>query len=349
MRRPRIAVASAAATTGWVKVLSLLLTVGYAAQLSAEPTSLTLYRSEAEFLANAPIESTVNFDARPTETDIKHWSFTLEDVVYEHSDGRDAFCWYVGYDNCWFITEQLSDGPPPPTLPHMLGSNALGPIDGGFEGHDIIGLGKNRSATAVGFFFISFVSFEFISEHSPEFTGWEIVVHEVGDTATVFDLPPETAMEPAYYGFVSEVGISRIETGNKPDQFVGFNYGYDNVSRSTVDLLSQETGEQITVYVHPKEIKPGSPNLIEVNVMSDDLFNALGMSMPGVFFGPGEAPLLRYQAQDIDGDGRKDARLWFRVSNTGIRCGDTQATLTGRDLSWNPLYGTDWISTVRCE
>lgn len=202
---------------------------------------------------------------------------------------------------------------------------------------------------AIGFYFMGSGGSDMLAGQCPSFEGWEMIVHEIDGCKTSFDVPVEAALAPAYYGFVSSIGISRIEIGNKPDQSVNYNFCYDSVSRSAVELVSQETGEEMTIVVHPRRFKPGSPRLIEVDVLSHCDFDALAMSIPDVFFGPGEAEVLRYRARDLDGDGLDDLRLWFRVFDTGIRCGDTHATLIARDLDWNPLYGTDEITTVRCE
>lgn len=347
MKISRIAAASAGAVNSCVKASVVFLTTAVFASVSAVGSDLELYQSEADFLANAPIESTMNFDDASTPTYVKHWSFTYDEVVYEISAGSDAFCWYVGYENCWYMTDSMSDGPPPPTSPNMLASDVMGPMDG--EAWDVISFGENRFVTAIGFYFISANAYDGVIANAPDFAGWEMIVHETDGSATTFDLPPDTAMAPAYYGFVSDIGISRIEIGNKSDQCGLNNFGYDSVSRSAVTLVSQEIGEQMTIAVHPKAVNPISQNLVEVDVLSQCDFDATAMSIPGVFFGPGEAKVLRYRTRDIDGDGLDDLRLWFRIYDTGIRCGDTQATLIARDLDWNPLFGTDWINTVRCE
>ena len=50
---------------------------------------------------------------------------------------------------------------------------------------------------------------------------------------------------------------------------------------------------------------------------------------------------------DVDSDGDMDLLLHFRISETGIQCGDTEATLIGEAGS-SSITGTDSIKTTGC-
>jgi hypothetical protein len=50
--------------------------------------------------------------------------------------------------------------------------------------------------------------------------------------------------------------------------------------------------------------------------------------------------------QDADGDGDRDLVLYFRIPQTGIRCGTQDVFLTGRTRSGQPFRGTDRIRTT---
>jgi hypothetical protein len=53
--------------------------------------------------------------------------------------------------------------------------------------------------------------------------------------------------------------------------------------------------------------------------------------------------------QDIDGDGDTDMILHFNTQETGIRCGDVSASLTGETLSEQAIEDSDAIKTVGCK
>jgi hypothetical protein len=51
---------------------------------------------------------------------------------------------------------------------------------------------------------------------------------------------------------------------------------------------------------------------------------------------------------DIDHDGFNDVIVFFQARRSGIQCGDTEATLTGKTDSGASIFGTDSITTVGC-
>ena len=63
-------------------------------------------------------------------------------------------------------------------------------------------------------------------------------------------------------------------------------------------------------------------------------------------FGPDEARAVGRAVEDVDGDGRADVVLRFRMDETGIAPGDTAATLTGRASTGGAFFGTDSFLAV---
>lgn len=107
------------------------------------------------------------------------------------------------------------------------------------------------------------------------------------------------------------------------------------------------------------DIKPGSfPNSINlqnngklsVAIITTGGFNAATVDATAVLFGAtGEkASPVKFVLEDVNGDGDTDLVLHFNTQDTGIVCGDTAATLTGKTIGGQAITGTDSINTVGC-
>ena len=73
------------------------------------------------------------------------------------------------------------------------------------------------------------------------------------------------------------------------------------------------------------------------------------VDIPTVEFGPDGAKVTRYKVKDINRDRLGDLLLRFKIAETGIACGDTEATLTGATFNAQSIAGTDSIKTVGCK
>jgi hypothetical protein len=93
-------------------------------------------------------------------------------------------------------------------------------------------------------------------------------------------------------------------------------------------------GARISVAVLSVGGNCGAPNLIDPLTLK---------------FGPRQANISGSpQDRDVDGDGYEDLVVKFFTHQTGIACGDTQASLSGRTLDSQPISGSDAINTFNC-
>jgi hypothetical protein len=108
------------------------------------------------------------------------------------------------------------------------------------------------------------------------------------------------------------------------------------------------------------DIKPGSDTnpvnpvakqTIPVAVLTTQDFDASQLDLSTITFGPNAALESHERAhiEDVDLDGLMDMVLHFNTQDTGIACGDTEATLTGETYDGRAISGTDSIVTVNCD
>ena len=96
-------------------------------------------------------------------------------------------------------------------------------------------------------------------------------------------------------------------------------------------------------------INPHSRGGIWVAALSDNGFDPLQIDTSSVGFGPDEASAIRHKTEDINNDGFDDILLQFSIADTGIRCGDDEASLTGKTFDGQNITGTDILKTVSCK
>ena len=79
-------------------------------------------------------------------------------------------------------------------------------------------------------------------------------------------------------------------------------------------------------------------------------FLLLDFENPTVVFGPNAATESHGRAHvtDIDEDGDVDLILHFDTQDTGIQCGETEATLTGETFDGQAITGFNAVRTVPC-
>jgi hypothetical protein len=119
--------------------------------------------------------------------------------------------------------------------------------------------------------------------------------------------------------------------------------------------FSQACLEPVSIDVKPgsdpNSINPRSKGVIPVAVLSEGNFDAAQVDALSVEFGPDGATEAHEQGhvEDANGDTVPDMVLHFKTQETGIECGDTEATLTGKTHSGDEIMGKDAIQTVGCK
>jgi len=127
--------------------------------------------------------------------------------------------------------------------------------------------------------------------------------------------------------------------------------------QAACDIGSYEAQPSLTIIgidakpgSQPNSINPRSLGLVAVAILTSDEFDALLIDPDTVRFGPAGAPRVHTQphVEDVDYDGDMDLLFHFRTQETGIQCGDTEATLTGETWDGASVSGTDSVNPAGC-
>lgn len=130
----------------------------------------------------------------------------------------------------------------------------------------------------------------------------------------------------------------------------------DNVSFAVIEPITT-VAIDIKPGSDPNSINPTLGQKISVAILTAasfdalDVFYALEADPLSIKFGPDEATEFhgRGHVKDVDEDGDLDLLLHFDTQDTGIACGDIDATLTGMTFGGEAVAGTDTIVTVNCQ
>jgi hypothetical protein len=126
---------------------------------------------------------------------------------------------------------------------------------------------------------------------------------------------------------------------------------------ATVTVCVFFVGGQVPIDIMPSDpgnnlnLRAGKGASISVGILSVGGFcGAPNLIDPLTLkFGPGQAGISgNPQFRDVDGDGDEDLIVKFLTHETGIACGDTQASLSGRTFDSQFISGTDAINTFNC-
>lgn len=100
----------------------------------------------------------------------------------------------------------------------------------------------------------------------------------------------------------------------------------------------------------PNAVNPRSKGVIPAAIPTTDSFDATTVDPITVRFGATgtETAALHWSLEDVNRDGRLDLVLQFKTQDTGITCGTTFASITGKTFSGQEVRGTDSVKVAGC-
>ena len=132
------------------------------------------------------------------------------------------------------------------------------------------------------------------------------------------------------------------------NEYIG-NDGFSNIWRTHITSFTAVGAIEVVIDVRDS-INLRSNGIIQVAVLSSSEFNAATVDPLSVTFGPdGAQPVQDPKIHDVNGDGLPDLALHFRTQQTGIKCGDKSATLTGQTLDGQAIAGSSSFRTMGCK
>lgn len=138
----------------------------------------------------------------------------------------------------------------------------------------------------------------------------------------------------------------RSEPGSEPELMIDNAIivdgdGYDSIITVTIDI---NPGSD------PNSIDLTSKEIVPVAVLGSIDNDATQIDFSSVGFGEEEAqPVHDGHVEDVNADGFMDMVFHFKTQETGIVCGDTEATMRGKTFDGTPFIGTDKLKTIGCK
>ena len=189
------------------------------------------------------------------------------------------------------------------------------------------------------------------------------VIIDVLENDSLGNAPNEVAIETAPAN-----GSATLQADNTIQYSPNFGFfGDDSFEYRLTDANGDSDVATVTVCVFgggqlPIDIMPSDPgNNLNLRAGSGASISVAVLSASGICaapnlidpltleFGPGQAGISgNPRARDVDGDGDKDLIVKFLTNETGIACGDTEASLSGRTFDSLSISGSDATNTFNC-
>ena len=162
------------------------------------------------------------------------------------------------------------------------------------------------------------------------------------------------------YGFTHDYYSGLTATADQPTRCLGITpeawaFGGPVSHSGNIDVSTDKIDVDIDIKPGNEHnvINPRENGAIWVAILSNTDWTApfdptSQVDIPTVALGPNGANAIRHKVLDINRDGLADLLLLFRIPETGIACGDTEATLTGETFDGLSFTGTESIKTVGC-
>jgi len=170
---------------------------------------------------------------------------------------------------------------------------------------------------------------------------WVIVSAPAGSTATL------SGADTASPSFTPDVA------GDYVIELVVNDGVADSVPDSVTVVATVVSELEVEIDIMPNSgvnaINLRARGVIPVAILTTDDFDATEIDPLTVVFGPAGASEKHGKGhyKDVDGDGDIDLLLHFRIGETGIAAGDTEACLTGSTFAGQDVFGCDAIRIVR--